>query len=453
MPTIMERLILFLFTDPVGLLLLAGIVLGLYLVGANWRSLMFILKSLSRNKIRTALSVIATFFLVLVVTAVWTILYKLDQMTTEQSKDLKVMVTEKWQARSQMPLTYAKPLASGAAKRPDDVKPQDDMAWSFYLGSLDPGKLTPESIVFFFCMNPDKFPTMMDDVDQFTPAQRADLDRNIELMKRDKRKVIIGVKRLEAIHKKVGERFKLTCQNFKDVDLEFEVCGTLPEGRYANAGVMNIDYLQDALDQYAREHKGTAHPQADKVLMFEFLKTEDTASFQRLAEQITSSGLFTSPPVKVETASSGVASFMDAYRDLLWAMRWLLAPAILVTISLVISNAISISVRERRAEMAVLKVLGFTPMRILFLVIGEAVLVGAVSGFASSGLAYWLINSDYNPMGGIPFQIGWMQAFRIPIDALWWGPAVGGGAAFFGSILPALAARNVKVSEVFSKIA
>jgi putative ABC transport system permease protein len=452
MPTIVERLIRFL-TDPGQLLLLAGAVLGVYLLGANWKSLTFILKSLSRNKIRTALSVIATFFLVLVVTAVWTILYKLDQMTTEQSKDLKVMVTEKWQARSQMPLTYAKPLATGAAKRPDDVKPDDDMAWSFYLGSLDPTKLTPDSFVFFFCMNPDKFPTMMDDVDQFTAAQRAELDRNIELMKRDKKKVILGVKRLEAINKKVGERIKLTCQNFKDLDLEFEICGTFPEGRYANAGVMNIDYLQDALDQYARDHKGTPHPQADKVLMFEFLKTGDTASFQRLNEQITTSGLFTSPPVKVETASSGVASFMDSYRDLLWAMRWLLAPAILMTISLVIANAISISVRERRTEMAVLKVLGFTPMRILFLVIGEAVLVGAGSGFASSGLAYVLINSPSNPMGGIPFQIGWIQAFRIPTDALWWGPAVGGGAAFVGSILPALSARRVKVSEVFSKIA
>jgi putative ABC transport system permease protein len=448
----MDRTIEFLM-EPAGLLLLAGGILGVYFVAANRRSLVFILKSLSRNKVRTALSVIATFFLVLVITSVWTVLYKLDQMTKEQSKDLKVMVTEKWQARSQMPLTYAKPLASGAAKRPEDVKPQDDMAWSFYLGSLDPTKLTPESIVFFFCMNPDKFPTMMDDVDQFTPAQRADLDRNIEQMKRDKRKVILGVKRLQAINKKVGERFKLSCQNFKDLDLEFEVCGTLPEGRYANAGVMNIDYLQDAFDQYSRDHKGAAHPFADKVLMFEFLKTEDTVSFQRLAEQITTSGLFTSPAVKVETASSGVASFMDSYRDLLWAMRWLLAPAILLTISLVIANAISISVRERRTEMAVLKVLGFTPMQILFLVIGEAVLVGASSGFASSGLAYWIVNSDWNPFGGIPFQVGWMQAFRIPSAALWWGPAVGGGAAFVGSILPALAARNVKVSEVFSKVA
>jgi hypothetical protein len=64
-----------------------------------------------------------------------------------------------------------------------------------------------------------------------------------------------------------------------------------------------------------------------------------------------------------------------------------------------------------------------------------------------------LINSPLNPFGGIPFPVGWMPAFRIPTDALWWGPAVGGGAALAGSILPALSAGRVKVSEVFSKIA
>ena len=89
-----------------------------------------------------------------------------------------------------------------------------------------------------------------------------------------------------------------------------------------------------------------------------------------------SSPEFTDPAVKCETASSGIASFLDAYRDLLWGMRWLLVPAILVTMALVIANAISISVRERRTEMAVLKVLGFGPTQIMMLVLGEALLIG-----------------------------------------------------------------------------
>ena len=48
----------------------------------------------------------------------------------------------------------------------------------------------------------------------------------------------------------------------------------------------------------------------------------------------------------------------------LWVVS-LLVPAIVITMAMILANAISISVRERLTEMAVLKVLGFGPGRIL----------------------------------------------------------------------------------------
>jgi putative ABC transport system permease protein len=440
---LLDRLNPFVFLEAA-----AGI-LVVYLFARNRKGVSFILKSLSRNKVRTILTSVSTFMLVLVITLIWTVLHFLDQMTSEKSKDLKVLITEKWQARSQMPATYIRPLSDGAAKSPGDVKPQDSMAWAFYIGTLDPNKMTRENFAFFFCMDPDKFPTMMDSIEDFTPAQLDELHRSIKAMKADKSKIMLGVERLAALNKHVGERIKLTSQNYKDVDLEFEICGSLPAGRYGQAGVMNLTYLQDALDQYARSHKGEKHAMADKILSLMFLRTDDMGSFQRIAEQVTSSGLFNTPPVKVETASSGVASFLEPYRDLVWGMRWLLAPAILATMTLVIANAISISVRERRTEMAVLKVLGYTPAQILGLVLGEAILVGVASGTLSSTLAYFLINSVF---GGVRFPIAFIPVFHIPVNALWWGPLVGACTALAGSILPALSARRVKVSEVFSKV-
>src|SRR5262249_29010336 len=119
------------------------------------------------------------------------------------------------------------------------------------------------------------------------------------------------------------------------------------------------------------------------------------------------------------------------------------------TMALVISNAISISVRERRIEMAVLKVLGFGPNQILGIVLGEALLIGCLAGLLSSGGTYLIVN---HVLGGIRFPIAFFPAFFIPFDAIWWGPFVGGLTAFAGSILPAWSARTVKVSEVFSKI-
>jgi putative ABC transport system permease protein len=117
---------------------------------------------------------------------------------------------------------------------------------------------------------------------------------------------------------------------------------------------------------------------------------------------------------------------------------------------LVIANAISISVRERRLEMAVLKVLGFRPYQVLILVLGESLLLGAASGMIGAGLTYIGINWV---LGGISFPIGFFARFLIPQAALWWRPTVGGLAGLLGSFLPAWSARGVKVAEVFSKVA
>ncbi len=161
-------------------------------------------------------------------------------------------------------------------------------------------------------------------------------------------------------------------------------------------------------------------------------------------------GEFANLAVKVETASSGISSFLDAYRDMLWGVRWLLVPAILATLSMVIATAISISVRERRIEMAVLKVLGFGPTRILFMVLAEAAFIGLVSGALSAGSAYLYINKV---MGGLRLPIAFFPPFRIPLEALWWGPTLGFLTALVGSIFPAWSARSVRVSQVFSKLA
>jgi len=100
--------------------------------------------------------------------------------------------------------------------------------------------------------------------------------------------------------------------------------------------------------------------------------------------------------------------------------------------------------------LAVLKVLGFRPNQILLLVLAEAMLVGTAAGLASGALTYFVVN---NVFGGIKFPIGFLNSFYIPAAAFWWSTAAGAATALVGSILPAWAARNVKVAEVFSKVA
>lgn len=410
-----------------------------------------VLRNLRRNLLQTAILLIGTMSLVLIVTLVWSVLSFLDQATQARSQQIKAVVTERWTIPSRMPFAYSNLLRDGAARDPGDIRPIDSMSWTFYGGTTDPEGQDPNKFLFAIGMEAEKIPTMLDDLNQgsLSVPDFALLSTGVDKLKNTRNGIILGKDRLSALEKKIGDHFKITSVNYRGIDLEFEIVGTFPSGRYDTSAIFRIDYFNAAIDAYPQTHNGTAHPNAGKTLNLVWLMVPDMAAFNRLADQITRSPSFGSPSVKVETSSSSIAVFLEAYRDLLWGARWILGPAILLTLSLITANGIAISVRERESEFAVMKVLGFRPNQILAFVVSEALLVGVLAGVISSVGTYFLVNKV---AGGIPFPIAFFNKFMIPDGALWWGAVVGGGTTLLGSLMPALSARNVKVATVFSRV-
>jgi putative ABC transport system permease protein len=292
---------------------------------------------------------------------------------------------------------------------------------------------------------------MMEGLDSLPTDQQTQLRADVAKLKTTRQGIILGQNHLRATNKRIGERLKLYGMSIsKGLNLEFDIIGAFPAGRYDTMAAFNRDYFVNALDAYPATHNGQKHPWADRNLSLMVLKVKDSDDFARVASQIEHSPELSSPAVRCETMASGISAMLEPFRDLIWAVRWLLAPVCLATILLVIANAIGISVRERRLEMAVLKVLGFRPRQIMVLVLGESLLLGAAAGFVGAALTYAGINWL---LGGVPFPIGFFARFMIPPAALWWGPAIGGLAALLGSLLPAWSACSVKVAEVFAKVA
>ena len=415
------------------------------------RLFMLGVKNLRRNARRTLLTAVAIGVLAFMITMIWTIIYFIELTTVERSKDLKVIATYKWSVPSQLPITHADYFNPASKKFLPALMidgepmygPQDFMTWSFYVGTTDPNKMTADTMVIFFVTNPDQIIPMMDDLSDLDPKM-------IEALKKKPDGVLLGVDKLNALNKRVGERFKLTGTNYKGIDLEFEVVGVLPDGRYNSSAIMRMDYFNTEFDTYLRTHKGVSHPMADRRLNLIWIRVGDREKFDKIGNVVEDSPQFTAFPLKVETASSLIGGFLEAYRDIIWGMKFLLVPGMLVVMALVMANAISITVRERRTEMAVMKVLGYRPNQIMLLILGEAVLVGAVAGLLAAGATFAFFNLRW---GGIPFRIGFFPVFRIPEASLMWGLAIGSITSFLGSALPAWTARSVKVSEVFSKVA
>jgi putative ABC transport system permease protein len=113
---------------------------------------------------------------------------------------------------------------------------------------------------------------------------------------------------------------------------------------------------------------------------------------------------------------------------------------------LITANSISISVRQRQTEIAVLKVLGYRPLLILILLLGEAMLLGALGGLLSAGLVYESVNRLLDNADSI-------IPLYIPETAFVWGPAVGMVTALAGSLVPVWNGCKIRVSTVFTRVA
>ncbi len=413
-----------------------------------------IFKNLRRSLIRTSLTYLATFAGVIVVAMIWSVLAFLDNVMAEKAKDVKVIVTERFQVPSQMPPSYEAGLAAeaiGLSSGHAADRKKDLMSWTFVGAATDLNNRTLENILFFFATEPDAILNMMDgmDVNTIGPAERQRMEGYVREMKANLRAVLVGHDKLEAIHKKVGDRIKVYSFNYKDIEFEVEIIGELPRGQYDLNAIMNRDFFLRTLDDYERKN-GQRHPMAEKSLNLFWARFPDKEGYEQYAERISQPGKFSSPAVKAEMFGAAVASFLDAYKDILWGMRILMAPLIVCVIVLIVAISNSIGVRERQKEMAIMKVLGFAPWQILVLILGEAVLVGALSGAIATTTAWGLINQV---MGGFTLPIGFFGKFKVADSALWWGPVTGALAAAIGSFLPAWSARKVKVTDVFSRIA
>jgi putative ABC transport system permease protein len=441
--------------------LLAGteLVLSHTHVGKLSRLLLLVVKNVRRSPLRASLTYLAVFVLVAVVTMVWSALYVLDNFTQAKSRDIKVLISEKWQANSELPWAYARPLCEGAADSAHgrNARPVDAMTWQFFFGTIDPEKHARESELFFIAIEPRKAATLMDRVFDDVPqnskqqngpklAQAQQFLAALDRMEKKKNGVILGQKILRTLNKRVGDRMKVFGTSFKDIDLEVEIVGSFPEGRYNDMGIMNRDYLNDALDIYPKTHGGVPHILAARRLGLVVLQVPDMDTYSKVTEQIDSCGLFQNPAVKCETLAAYCVTQLEGYSDIIWGMRWLLAPAILVTIMMVVANSIGISVRERRKEIAVLKVLGYRPAQVLAIILGEAMLIGALSGLVSAVLVYEGVNRL------VDNSESFLPVF-VPESAFWWGPVVGLITGLAGSLVPAWGACRVQVSSVFARIA
>jgi putative ABC transport system permease protein len=385
---------------------------------------LLILRNLGRNKLRTGLTALAVTVMVLLCVEMRTILGTVLRRVEAEGSQSRLMVTERWQMPSRIPARYLPALAHLEGV-------EDWTTWSSYPCYFHEARQVSQQ-AFGVATRPDNLVAMHAGLDKLDPA-------TVEALMRQKSGALLAADVAKDLGCRVGQNVTLFSAFDPSKTLRLQVVGILPAGEYPRVVFFRQDYFE------------TATGNKDSVDIM-WLRTHDAAAARHVATQVQQRFQNRQPELKVETESAGVARFAGRSQGILSVIQ-LVIGILLVDMVVVLSNSISVATRERRVEMAVLKVLGFEPKAIVVLVVGEAVLIGAVSGAIGTTLAW---SCSVLALSGLLPPSGFTRLFYlfpIGMESIPWGMLVGAMVGFAGSIIPAWNARAIKVSDVFAKIA
>jgi putative ABC transport system permease protein len=423
-----------------------------------------VFRNMRRNLLRTALTYTALFVLTGMLTFLWGIVESIADFTREKEGAQIVIMTDKYGLPSQMPPGYAQRLKDVIREKlprqhqPDDID-RHFMTWTFVLGSTDAGKPTQENSMFVMALNPEGIENEMMATHELSRKDLGDEDWAkllgvIDLVKQDKRNIVVGEDRLNMMGLKVGDTIKIHAVNYKEIEFDFRIVGAFPAGsRLGMMAAMRYDYLLAKLDEYQAK-TGKPHVMADKCLNLVWVRMPSKEAYQLLAAEVGKAGAFPDDKaVKMETFSAAVQSFMEPFKDILWGLQVFVMPAVVVIMCLVVGITITIGVRERWTEMAVLKVLGFQPWQVMGMIVSEAVLIGVFGGMLSTWTVYFLPRVISAANKAVEGNFKFFDRMDFPAIILLYGPVLGILVGLVGAALPSWNARKVKVSEVFAQVA
>ena len=258
----------------------------------------------------------------------------------------------------------------------------------------------------------------------------------------DLRGCVLGRQLAEKFGWKIGDRFHL--QSFvtglrkKDGPFEFVVRGLIDTDQQKYPGTdTNIMYFHY---RYLSEGLGGNF----RWTTFFTVEIEDPARSAEVAAAIDAEFENSSDETFTETESAFAANFISLVGDL-GALANGIGLAVCFTILLVTANTMSMSVRERRTEIAVLKTLGFRGAQVLRLIVAESLLLGAAGAALGIGATQLALHALNGARGQTLLGLAHLE-FLPRVAAA--GVAVALALGLAAGAMPAWGAYRAKVTDM-----
>jgi putative ABC transport system permease protein len=164
-----------------------------------------------------------------------------------------------------------------------------------------------------------------------------------------------------------------------------------------------------------------------------FVRVDDARHISQIASAIDAQFANASPQTYTQSVRMQVLSYLHAFGDV-GAIVIGVGAAVFFTLLLIVTNTMGQSIRERTAEFAALKSLGFTRARVAWLVLAEALLLTMVGGIVGIAIGYGVVDLLAPSLGNF------LQTFGLT------GAAAGAGIALaivFGLLAGLFPVRQV----------
>ena len=327
-----------------------------------FRHLSLIFRNSIRNRRRSLLTIVSigvSLCLLGLLIAIYRAFY-FSEATPDQA--LRLVARNRVSLANPLPLSYEQRI-----KQVSGVKEVTIFQWfgGTYKDARDPANLFAR-----FATEADKFATVY-------PENKLSAEE-LKAFNSEPTACIVGYKTAQKHNLKLGDRITIVGDIFP-VNLELVLRGIYTGPVDNETLFFNFKYLNESLA------KSSSSGMADQVGTF-VIRMERPEDANSISKSVDDMFRNSTAQTKTETEQAFGLSFLSFLGDVKLILLSICA-AVTFTILLVSGNTMAMSVRERVREVGVLKTLGFTNGAVLWLLIGEAIIIALIGGAVGVALA------------------------------------------------------------------
>ncbi len=386
---------------------------GLFLIAA---------RNLGRNWLRTILTVLGAAVALIAFVMLRTVLSSWEVGAEYAAKD-RLGTRHKVSFIMQLPRRYIDDIRN--------VPGVKQATWANWFGGKDPGK--PNEFFATLAVDAPSFLPVMDELvlDEESKARWL----------ADKKGAIIGDVLAKKLNLKVGDKYILQGSIYPG-DWEFQIDGIYTAARKSldrSQFLFHWQYMNDSLPETRRDTIGWVMTRVD-----------DPSRSADISAKVDK--LFDERDTQTVTMSERnmQLSFMAMFGAILTVLD-IVSVIILIIMLMILGNTIAMGVRERTREYAVLRAIGFLPWHIRFFVLGEAVVLGIISGAVGVGIAYPFVNGL---MGKAIEEnmSAWFPYFRVEPHVAVAAGVIAIVLATTAALIPAVQAGRISVTDALRRV-